>query len=130
MAVNRERVEMLVQALESGDYSQARGGLARVRGDGVISYCCLGVACEVAIANGAKVEKRVHLDFVEYDDNKGRLPDSVIDWYGFDSEDPRLKDPNHRTTSAASWNDNRGKTLPEIAALFRHTYLESTEGDE
>jgi hypothetical protein len=50
MAVNRERVALLVEALESGQYEQGRWSLSK---DG--KFCCLGVACEVARANGLSI---------------------------------------------------------------------------
>lgn len=34
--------------LRSGEYKQAHGGLQVERGDGEMSYCCLGVLCKVA----------------------------------------------------------------------------------
>lgn len=41
-----------VAALRSGKYVQGRGALRHQGHDGVDTYCCLGVLCDVAIPNG------------------------------------------------------------------------------
>ena len=57
MTVNKDRVELLCQALESGRYIQCRNRLRRTP-LGLVqrwSYCALGVAIDVAVKNGLQV---------------------------------------------------------------------------
>lgn len=47
--------EAWLQALESGDYWQGKEFLCRRRADGDYEMCCLGVACELVLANGVSL---------------------------------------------------------------------------
>ena len=130
--VRRNRVELLVKALESGDYEQTNGTLHR-KMFGRDFYCCLGVACRVAQNNGADVT-------VEYDEDEFRfrfdgepavLPESVRDWYGFPNENPHILvwDEDYEelgTYTATKANDSVGLSFEEIAKGFRRTYLGET----
>lgn len=135
MAVNRERVRLLVDALESGEYEQ---GQNRLQQNG--KFCCLGVACEVAIANGVEInvqQRRPDLDQdleTVYDNATMFLPESVSDWYGFedtwDEYEEMVGASNNpavlidgRLTYATKANDMLEATLPEIAEGFRAMYL-------
>lgn len=79
--VDRDHVRLWVDALRSGLYEQARGKLSD--GDG---YCCLGVACEVAMANGVELRKVRSIEddgvWVSYDEANSMLPQSVAKWLG------------------------------------------------
>lgn len=114
--VDEDRMRLLVSGLKSGQYPQAKGVLTRVDEDGVVQgHCCLGVACEVAVANGLHVHKQVATeseleanpdlldgtiedilsDFgscVAYDGHAGDLPGSVWHWYGLGLEDCDIGD--------------------------------------
>lgn len=90
---NLENIQKLVDELRSGKYKQARGQLAITQLDNTEGYCCLGVACEVAIANGVPVEKRRDENNaweILYDDASGTLPISVQNFYGFATSNPTL----------------------------------------
>lgn len=129
--VNRERMEMLCSALESGQYEQGKYSLAYTSPEGEARYCCLGVACEVAMANGLNIEKTVRPGGdAEYDEWNATLPPSVREWFGLDPDesDPELRDAAGARTNATYVNDTLGKTFPEIAEAFRRTYL-SEEGE-
>lgn len=63
-----------VEALRSGKYRQGKNALATEDG----RYCCLGVACELAAAEG--VAQKV--GFGQFDGAKFELPASVIEWLG------------------------------------------------
>ena len=52
MTPNKENIQKWVDGLLSGEYEQGRGKLNK---DG--KFCCLGVACEVAIKNGLNLSK-------------------------------------------------------------------------
>lgn len=62
-----------VAALRSEEFTQATGGLRRELDKGAVGYCCLGVACEVAVREGA---------VPTYDGDCLVLPDEVTEWLG------------------------------------------------
>ena len=110
------RIQLLVDALRSGEFQQHRGGL---RGEG--GYCCLGVATEVALRNGLVVS----------DDGSGNpwdqpyqvMCEPVAEWFGL-SVNPRLiNEDSGRRDTAAAWNDDLQVEFPEIADMFEYTYL-------
>lgn len=124
---NVEALLEWVRALESGDYEQASHGLAFWNdGAGGISYCCLGVACDVfADRLGLpRVDGIGNLgwrdDSVNYFDT---LPKSIVELLGVGSSDPSLVEPGSlRHKPASRWNDLEEKTFTEIAAMIRHTF--------
>lgn len=119
MGVNKERVELLAQALESGEFRQGTGALRKLRAVGVheFSYCCLGVACEVFKKETGEGKWAYESSFqVDGYKSSMELPLSVQEWYGFASSDPTLTVAG---ASAISLNDIVGATFGEIAALFR-----------
>lgn len=82
---NKERLRLWSEALRSGEYLQTKDILRTtpVPGDTTadkFAYCCLGVACEVAIKNG------LTLDFDPYEHFQ-TLPGPVAEWFGITSED-------------------------------------------
>lgn len=108
--VLNENMQKLVAALRSGKFKQAKGKLNRVTVPGYIKdaiengnleedyagdnaqtvgNCCLGVACEIAVADGI-VDAHVVEDFdgqrvVSYGEyeEENFLPYEVADWLGF-----------------------------------------------
>ena len=70
---NREK---WIKALESGKYKQGVGYLKQ-RSDGISSYCCLGVACQLAYNEGV----------ISRPSENKRFPNNKI--YTFGSEDSR-----------------------------------------
>lgn len=95
--VIEQRVQLLVDALESGEFSQGEGRLCSIAADGTRKWCCLGVGMIVAIRNGLDVEERIEKGhFVRFYDGNGpdhsatMLTERVAAWYGFASMDPFL----------------------------------------
>lgn len=91
---NKRNLRKWVEALRSGEYEQGHGRLRSEIG-GKSTHCCLGVACEVAIADGVSVhfsggvynyarkeEETYNLFALSY------LPDPVKWWLGLDDRDP------------------------------------------
>lgn len=80
-----ENVKKWVAALRSGKYKQ---GTCALNKNG--KFCCLGVACEVAIENGLKVAKET-IDILDgkvnicYNGYAGVLPLIVQSWLGLNS---------------------------------------------
>lgn len=135
MTVNKERVQLLVDALRSGEFFQLPGSL---RGEikGREGHCCLGVATEIALRNGLELPQ---VDAVA--DEYGDLPEEamfpwdmseqvmcgpVYRWYGFPEGDPDLFDESGDSNSAASWNDDLGADFNQIADMFESTYIRET----
>lgn len=137
MAVNQERVRLLVDALRSGQYQQAKGNLANEDG-----YCCLGVACEVARINGLPLEMEKTPNIRQgwemfYNDENLLLPTEVREWYGFERRDgaapwespnnPTILDIDGRALMAAHCNDVLEWDFTRIADGFERTYLTEME---
>lgn len=134
--VDLERMKLWVQGLRNGEYAQGRLHLAPKSGDS-FTYCCLGVACEVAIANGLEIEvSEVETDMgvvKSYDGDTTTLPDAVSQWYGLGGDgDVHLRymsDPNEKAI-AAELNDDHRLTFAEIANCIVITFDLEEEGDE
>jgi hypothetical protein len=105
-----------VEALESGAFKQGQGGLAVERGDGSREYCCLGVACRLAIQDGVPITEvpANHSDDIIFDRKAGYLPRRVQKWLSVDDSNPTIG--NHY---AAELNDEHGLSFAEIAARVR-----------
>lgn len=91
---NKENIRKWVTALRSGEYEQGREALRN--GD---KFCCLGVACDVALEDGLALrhgedDAAGHL----YDDNPSFLPSAVMDWLGLD--------PDSTGTAAHAYDNN------------------------
>lgn len=132
--VNQEAVRLWLQALRSGEYQQGQSYLRRDD-----KYCCLGVACEVAIAHGIPVKKveigRGIISYV-YDDADGSnqmLLRVVAEWLGFDTANQHYwnnpvvwTEEGHTTQSLAALNDS-GLSFADIADIIERNWLIPTE---
>lgn len=95
-----------VAALRSGKYEQTNSQLMK---DG--KYCCLGVACEVAMEEGS---------IGHYDGGRGSLPETVRIWLQLDTDSGRYIS---NLTPNTTWylvndNDSLGKSFSEIADII------------
>lgn len=94
---NKQHLLLWVKGLLSKQYAQGKGQLARIcRPDGPWEYCCMGVACEVAIAHGLElpvVERQIlgytHRQYGASGDLLV-LPMEVQQWLGLDTANPML----------------------------------------
>ena len=131
MPVNKGRVRLLVAALRSGEYKQGYGKLHRTGAEE--GFCCLGVASDVAHKFGLPVVRdKSDYGCESFDGETSYMPQSVMDWYGFDSNNPRLRVPGGGTAEASTVNDSgyddaEGKdtqvSLDDIGRFFKDTYL-------
>lgn len=147
MNVNKERVELFAQALESDQYQQCTGSLKRLLQEcptGRLSeqHCVIGVGIAVALANGCKIPEYGGDPFDDF-----ALPGFIQEWYGFDSHDPELSIDTEDLVyvgEQSDWNrkskflnrnlDEHGTMLNAndtmilpfkiIAGILRRTYLE------
>lgn len=129
---NPERIKLWTDALRSGKYKQSR----RLLSDGENGYCCLGVACEVAIDHGLDLARRetsaegvlakhYHPETgkcVVYGAGEtGYLPVEVADWYGLDSRNPWVYYEGQSHTLIAL-NDDGAFTFNDIADIIDRNY--------
>lgn len=90
---NLDRIKLFADALVGDEFTQGHDYLAYQRVDETLRHCCLGVACEVAIANGLEISRQV-LDIPDkfgrrhavFGNEKFMLPGPVMDWYGFSGD--------------------------------------------
>lgn len=111
-------------ALRSGDYEQ---GFALLRSKG--KFCCLGVLCELAIADGIVITSEgasaygdscVRYQGDDLDGSITSLPVAVQVWAGLPGADPYVEDPNDvdRVFSLTEWNDDMEVGFLQIADLI------------
>lgn len=119
---NLENIRKWVDALRSGEYYQGRDQL-RSRQD---TYCCLGVACEVAMRNNVELEVTYYDYEYRYNNERYGLPCPVLDWLGLDVRDNNPvvgTDTDETTIRAMNANDDLGLSFAEIAVLLERRYL-------
>lgn len=120
MTVNRERVELWAQALESDSYRQCTD-ILRDQGVDGLHHCALGVGMAVAELHGVRVYP------LEWELTK--LPSQVVKWYGLNEPDPSLDDPQGLDPQFSVLDANDDRKLPfwDIAQLLRAKYLKDEE---
>lgn len=139
MAVNKERVKLLVDALRSGEFTQGQNML-RTADD---TYCCLGVACEVARRNGIGIEWELNPQGCEREDcqeshwkfngSNEALGETVADWYGFEHDGHLVNDPQighdefGNIVTMIRANDDNGWDFKRIADVVAEKYLNEEE---
>lgn len=117
-----------VKALRSGEYKQTFGTLRYVDDfdeDLRVSYCCLGVLCDLFVKSKAGKAINAHWgDGVEILGRDNYLPDEVQAWAGLGEEDPVLgpkpkKDSDgYRRVSLGDLNDDNKYSFRRIATLI------------
>jgi hypothetical protein len=116
MSEAADPIQLWIEALESGEYKQAVSYLS-IHG----LYCCLGVACEVAIKHGVEVTRAYRDEIVQYDGDHSLLPPSVQKWLGLRCNDGGFEvahDDWIEEVNLATLNDE-GATFQEIANVIR-----------
>jgi hypothetical protein len=85
-----------VTTLRSGRYRQGRNVLHQGK-----KYCCLGVACDLAIKAGVKIAVftggGVNRDITTYDGVADTLPKSVQNWLGLRTDVGEFRPPKNFT---------------------------------
>lgn len=133
---NKERIKLVVDALRSGKFRQGTGRLASYDAKSKkVRYCCLGVACEVARANGLVLGREPHRNYINgsthysYGPSRqsGILPHEVMVWLGLEVGDPILTyDDDGHVESATALNDELLLSFRQIADALERTYLTET----
>jgi hypothetical protein len=133
----KARMRAFIAALRSGRYRQTTGTLNRLykadesvgRTRAIRKYCCLGVACEVAIKDGLNLQKttleHVRSNTTAYNDASGELPVEVAKFYGIPTN-PLLvcetSSGRYEVAHATTANDSLKLSFREIADAFERTY--------
>lgn len=111
--MRKELGQRWVAALRSGKFRQGKRALRE--GD---TYCCLGVLCELAVADGAIRAEREANGAYYYDGSSGLPSSATASWAGMRTNDgSHLEELRIEGESLASRND-RGATFAEIADII------------
>jgi len=115
--VNRDVLTRWVAALRSGEYRQGREHLRYEDEDGVVRHCCLGVLCELAVADGvverAEPVKLWHQLVRGYavperaTAETSVLPPAVCEWAGLPTDSPSVRHPSLGMIELTVLNDGR-----------------------
>ena len=119
--------ELWIEALESGEYKQGYGSLAHTDPDGTMTYCCLGVLCDLAAKRGIVEAVPGPLDmgfstYLRYGSSNTLLPPEVSNWAGIAGEDVAVDvhpDVYGGRAFLGSLNDSRNFDFHQIAQLIR-----------
>jgi len=108
---NREK---WVAALRSGEFKQAQEVLKTEGPDGEMRYCCLGVACSLAIREGIEED----WPDAAYEDWDQELPVSIRDWLGLQNNSGYLVDEIEGEEHLIGLNDKANYTFAQIADVI------------
>jgi len=132
-SVNRERMAEWIKALRSGDYRQGEDYLHTSGTEE--RFCCLGVACDLAVKEGVITARAAHPESgsgawnYASDGEESFLPESVRSWLGLLSADPTvyldepLEEFGPATACVTDLNDGERWTFDQIADALERTYL-------
>lgn len=119
-------------ALRSGEYKQGRKYLHKIVAR-THYFCCLGVACDLAIKAGVKMQhddtgiqvyQHDGIQVYQYNGKSGYLPPPVQLWLGLKTTDGSLKKPvpirdgYELAGSLVAVNDGSNIPFPEIADII------------
>jgi hypothetical protein len=110
-----------VTALRSGQFKQSAGWLESENG-----YCCLGVLCNLAIAQGVcdyEIEyNKDHFKMISrFDGHSADLPLSVVYWAGVESPKGDFYDNSNKKESLSALNDSE-VSFAYIADIIEQNY--------
>lgn len=119
MTINRERVELWAQALESDGYKQCTGQLrCTPKHSDQPMHCAEGVAMAVAEMHGVRI--------YPVDWRMSNMPPRVYQWYGITGNVTVDHEEQGRMTVIAA-NDNGRMSFWDIAQLLRAKYVKGEE---
>lgn len=121
------RIDLWCDELESGKWKQGREQL-RISGRQETFHCCLGVACELAAAQGVGAWK-ADMFSAGGQTKCGLLPDAVAEWMGLPEDEGLRQDGSSLTefNDGEEDNDLDAESFPEIAARIRRWKADECE---
>ena len=133
MTINKERVRLWVDALRSGEFKQGKFFLERIMSDGSHEFCCLGVACRVAMAHGLELgiaeipSKAFSYTVLAFKGEQGIsdacLPSIVAWWFGLSSNEPVVFHDDGTTDALITLNDDKEWDFNQIADILEANFL-------
>lgn len=127
MNMKPEIKALWIEALTSGEYRQGRRALHQKTADGIDSFCCLGVLCDLADKAGqisSKKEVRgCGCDMcgsdprISYDGATGLLPASVMRWSGVTTGSGEFGGEG-----GLAWLNDSGKPFEVIAEIIAENF--------
>jgi hypothetical protein len=104
--VNSEIKAEWLEALRSGEYQQGRENLAVRREDGSMTYCCLGVLCDLAVRAGVDIDvnQSDYAGRVRYEGEISILPYKVMEWAGLYDPNPQILPLQNRHGNVMTWS--------------------------
>ena len=109
-----------LKALESGEYTQCQNLLSKKTNKW--NYCCLGVACEVAIKNGIElpvlIDKEQKTKLYGKEHESSCLPKKVVEALQLNGDIGDFSIEGIDETALSELNDD-GKSFKEIASFIR-----------
>lgn len=118
MNINKERMELWAQALESDGYQKCKGSLRWTNFFGRTMHCAEGVAMAVAQAHGVQISPE------EWDHSS--MPPQVRAWYGLPGS-VLLKMDDGLPHSVIWANDDQDLSFWDIAQGIRAMYLKDEQ---
>ncbi len=111
-----------IAALRSGDFQQCRGSLCQVKEDR-LSFCCLGVACEMVANMDVGIRRVQKSTRITFDGEFAGLPPNVWPLLKVGSSEGTFKTPvifhapcaDVEISSLIGLNDSLGWTFSQIA---------------
>lgn len=145
MAIS-QRIELLIEALRSREYKQARGvlGMGALKNRSPECFCVLGLACEVYRQETGKGQwvpdtRLRQLQRVKYyfraEEGRPRLlfdlPEEVMDWYGLQHDYdidgapdlPVSTQADESAQTCASYYNDQGYDFEDLARFLENTYI-------
>lgn len=102
--------EKWVAALRSGEYQQGLNVLAHRDDEGAMSYCCLGVLCDLAVKDGVAVDVQSDADGdLTFEGMEALPPSSVLNWARLRLENPEVQVPKNHPALADQFLDVRDR---------------------
>ena len=124
-----EAAKQWVAALRSGRYDQTRDALRNIDVDGVTSYCCLGVACEISnMGRWGEYDSWVDSSVKSLPGEGAWLSSMIQRRLGLKTVDGSFE-MDGKMTSLTKLNDGLSKTFAEIADIIEANADQLFEAD-
>lgn len=123
-----------LEKLRSNEYKQCKSYLCRVSPGPELSYCCLGVLCDI-VKDDIGLQWEQERFYANINRQCYSLPSEVIQYCDLDSNNPTVQIPEgHRIrkglsdckTTLANLNDSYGLNFKEIADIIEYNFLEKS----
>lgn len=124
--LNKGVIRQWIAALRSGEFKQTQGRLGEVAEDGSNAYCCLGVLCELAMAEGLVRHQEKNFEWAY--DGETMLPPTAVAHFIGDPEytyEVSIHDDEFDSDriELSSLNDDHAWTFEQIADVLEDNYL-------